>query len=88
MQLMCDEYGEKTQRLRALQKRIEEVKKTYGEYAMSGRHLSLYSYPFILYPYSFNLIPLPLSLYPLHFDEICTPLVRPLSFTLEILTLK
>lgn len=33
---MCDEYEQKTQRLRALQHRIEEVKKQHGEYAMSG----------------------------------------------------
>ena len=33
---MCDEYEQKTQRLRALQNKIEQVKKEHGEYAMSG----------------------------------------------------
>lgn len=37
LQLMCDEYEQKTQRLLALQQKIEEVKRTHGEYAMSGQ---------------------------------------------------
>lgn len=36
VQLMCDEYEQKTQRQRALQNKIEAVKKEHGEYAMSG----------------------------------------------------
>ena len=33
---MCDEYEQKTQRLKVLHHKIEEVKKKHGEYAMSG----------------------------------------------------
>ena len=36
LQLLCDEYVEKTERVRALKQKIEQVKKLHGEYSVSG----------------------------------------------------
>ena len=36
LQLMCDEYEQKLDRLKALQKKVEELKLQQGEFNLSG----------------------------------------------------
>ena len=38
---MCDEYEQKLDRLKALDKKVEELKMKKGEFGLSGRSLTL-----------------------------------------------
>ena len=41
---MCDEYEQKLDRLKALDKKVEELKMKKGEFGLSGRSLTVITY--------------------------------------------
>ena len=49
MQLMCDEYEQKLDRLKALDERVEELKQKQGELSLSGRELRMNNILYTMY---------------------------------------